>query len=102
MACGILVPVPGIKFVCPLQEVQNLSLSLSLFLLLKLLLFPFGSRKLGRGLRVFKKLPPVGCRGKGGEKALTLVGPSTHWAPEKLLVVLEGEPFEEIAQQPRD
>ena len=77
MACGILVPCPGIKLVPSAGEVQNLFF----FLLLKALLFPFGPR-LGRGLQGVKKLPS-GCREGLQAEALTLVGPlKAHWAPE--------------------
>ena len=86
MACGILVPCPGIKLVPSAGEVQNLFF----FLLLKALLFPFGPR-LGRGLQGVKKLPS-GCREGLQVEALALWG--SFWL-QRLLVMLEGEPFKD-------
>ena len=78
MACGILVPCPGIKLVPSAGEVQNFFF---FFLLSKALLFPFGPR-LGRRLQDVKKLPS-GCREGLQAEALTVVGLlKAHWAPE--------------------
>ena len=53
---------------------------------------------LREGSRVLKKLPSS-CR-EGLQAALMLVGSSMATGLQKLLVVLEGEPFEEILTQP--
>lgn len=68
-------------------------------MLQKALLFPFGPR-LERGLQGVKKLPS-GCR-EGLQAALMLVRWVLQWPTglQKLLVVLEGKPFEEILAQP--
>ena len=70
------MPCPGIKLVPSARESAA-----SFFLLLKVLLFPFGPR-LGRGLQGVKKLPSS-CREGLQAEALTLAGLlSAQWAPE--------------------